>query len=186
MNPWRSDYHAELGLVYFDDGNWTAAAAACRDALRLRASWVEVRKRLVQCYLHLGNTEAALSEHETVRAFRIPLSLIQDLGRDGWRSDLQARRRSIHTLIPASDAIQAITSDEGSGTLAFASSQSPFEPPFPPAEISTKLSRPEVRIVATGMPPADAWMTPESRIAPVSDVADPPVTASGPSGAIAE
>ena len=32
-NPWRSDYHAELGLVYFIDGNWTAAAAACRDAL---------------------------------------------------------------------------------------------------------------------------------------------------------
>jgi Flp pilus assembly protein TadD len=65
-NAWRSEYHAELGLVYFDDGNWTAAAAACRDALRLRASWVEVRKRLVQCYLRMGNADAALAEQESV------------------------------------------------------------------------------------------------------------------------
>jgi Flp pilus assembly protein TadD len=72
INPWRSDYHAELGLVYFNEGSWNAAAAACRDALGLRASWVEVRKRLVQCYLYLGDTEAALREQETVRAFEPP------------------------------------------------------------------------------------------------------------------
>jgi Flp pilus assembly protein TadD len=72
INPWRSDYHAELGLVYFDQGNWSAAAAACREALRLRASWLEVRKRLVQCYLYLGDNKAALSEQEIVRAFDSP------------------------------------------------------------------------------------------------------------------
>ena len=33
VNPWRSDYHAELAHVYFYDGKWNAAAAACRDTL---------------------------------------------------------------------------------------------------------------------------------------------------------
>jgi hypothetical protein len=69
INPWRSDYHAELALVYFDDGNWNAAAAASRDALELRPSWVDVRKRLAQCYRHLGEFEAALGEEETIRGF---------------------------------------------------------------------------------------------------------------------
>jgi hypothetical protein len=68
QNPWRSDYHAELGLVYFNDGNWSASAAACRDALALRASWLDVRKRLVQCYLRMGNADAALAEQESVLA----------------------------------------------------------------------------------------------------------------------
>ena len=71
-NPWRSDYHAELGLVYFNAGNWSASAAACRDALQLRASWVEVRKRLVQCYRYLGDQNSRASEQETVRAFESP------------------------------------------------------------------------------------------------------------------
>ncbi len=69
INPWRSDYHAELALVYFDDGNWSAAAAASRLALELRPSWVEVRERLARCYRHLGQIEAALREEEILRGF---------------------------------------------------------------------------------------------------------------------
>ncbi len=30
INPWRSDYHAELAFVYFYDRNWQASADACR------------------------------------------------------------------------------------------------------------------------------------------------------------
>jgi len=72
VNPWRSDYRAELALVYFHDRNWQASADACRETLRLNSSWVEVRKWLVQCYLQLGNVEAARSELETVLGFDPP------------------------------------------------------------------------------------------------------------------
>ena len=55
INPWRSDYRAELALIYFRDRRWNESADACRETLRLNPSWLEVRKWLVQCYLHLGN-----------------------------------------------------------------------------------------------------------------------------------
>ena len=61
VNPWRSDYHAELALVYFDDGNWSAARDSSRLALDLRPSWVDVRERLARCYRHLGQIDACAS-----------------------------------------------------------------------------------------------------------------------------
>ena len=33
VNPWRSDYRADLAFVYFYERNWQASADACRDAL---------------------------------------------------------------------------------------------------------------------------------------------------------
>ena len=72
INPWRSDYHAELAFVYFHDRDWQASADACRQALRLNSSRVNVRKLLVQCYLNLGNSEAARGELETVLGFDPP------------------------------------------------------------------------------------------------------------------
>ncbi len=71
-NRWRSDYHAELALLDFRDGDWQASADACREALRLNASSVTVRKLLVQCYLNLGNVEAARGELATVLGFDPP------------------------------------------------------------------------------------------------------------------
>jgi tetratricopeptide (TPR) repeat protein len=71
-NPWRSDYRAELALLYLRERNWQASADACRETLRLNPSWVEVRKWLVQCYLQLGNPEAARGELETVLGFDPP------------------------------------------------------------------------------------------------------------------
>ena len=70
--PSRSDYHAELALVYFHDANWSEAAAAFRNSLRLRPSWVEVRQWLVECYIHLGDAEGATEERETLRGFDPP------------------------------------------------------------------------------------------------------------------
>jgi tetratricopeptide (TPR) repeat protein len=71
-NRWRSDYHAELALLSFRDGDRQASADACREVLRLNPSSVTVRKLLVQCYLNLGNVEAARGELETVLGFDPP------------------------------------------------------------------------------------------------------------------
>ena len=38
INPWRSDYYAELAFVYFNDGDWQASAGAAGQALRLNSS----------------------------------------------------------------------------------------------------------------------------------------------------
>jgi tetratricopeptide (TPR) repeat protein len=72
INPWRSDYHAELALAQLDLRNWDAAASACKEALRLNPSFVEVRKWLVRSYLHLGNTAAARSELQVILGFNPP------------------------------------------------------------------------------------------------------------------
>jgi len=72
VNPWRSDYHAELALISFHDRRWNESADACREALRLNPSWLEVRKWLVQCYLHLGKLDAARAELEIVLGFDPP------------------------------------------------------------------------------------------------------------------
>ncbi len=69
VNRWRSDYHAELANVYLYDGKWKEAAAACRDTLELRPTWVEVRRWLVRCYERLGDTEAARREQGIVLGF---------------------------------------------------------------------------------------------------------------------
>jgi Flp pilus assembly protein TadD len=69
VNRWRSDYHAELANVYLYDGKWKEAAAACRDTLELRPTWVEVRRWLVRCYDRLGDTEAARREQGIVLGF---------------------------------------------------------------------------------------------------------------------
>jgi tetratricopeptide (TPR) repeat protein len=72
VNPWRSDYHAELAFVYFYKGDWQASADTCRASLRLSAASLRVRKLLVQCYLNLGNTDAARAELETILGFDPP------------------------------------------------------------------------------------------------------------------
>jgi predicted CXXCH cytochrome family protein len=72
VNPWRSDYRGELALVYFRDRAWRASADCCREALRLNPAWVEVRKWLMECYLHLGDREAARRELAIVLGFDPP------------------------------------------------------------------------------------------------------------------
>jgi len=72
ISPRRSDYHAELALVYLHDRNWGASADECREALRLNPCWVEVRKWLVQCLLQLGDLAAARGELAIVLGFDPP------------------------------------------------------------------------------------------------------------------
>ncbi len=72
VNPWRSDYRAELALRETATRDWKAAAEACREALRLNPFVTPVRRRLVQCYLHLGQREAARAELDVILGFDPP------------------------------------------------------------------------------------------------------------------
>jgi Tfp pilus assembly protein PilF len=72
ISPWRPDYRAELAALYVLGRDWSTAAEACRETLRLNPADVETRIRLVQCYLHLGNPTAARSEFQTVLGFDPP------------------------------------------------------------------------------------------------------------------
>ena len=72
INPWRSEYRAELASLYFQTRDWRAAAAACRETLRLNPANLEVRKLLVGCLLRLGDQPAARAEFDTLMAFKPP------------------------------------------------------------------------------------------------------------------
>ena len=72
ISPWRPDYQAELAPLYFRNRDWNAAAAACRESLRLDPTNLTVRKLLVRCELHLGHADVARRELETVLGFDPP------------------------------------------------------------------------------------------------------------------
>ncbi len=72
VNPWRSDYHADLALAALRIRDWPTTAGASRQALRLNPALVQVRKWLVQSELHLGNRKAARQEFETLLRFDPP------------------------------------------------------------------------------------------------------------------
>jgi tetratricopeptide (TPR) repeat protein len=59
INPWRSDYRLGLARVCFRAGDWAAAIAACREAIRLDPELSEARSLLVQCYLRSHEPERA-------------------------------------------------------------------------------------------------------------------------------
>ena len=69
ISPWRSDYQAELALLYFRARDWPAAAETSRNALRLNPADLETRKLLVRCYIRLGDADAARGEFMTLLAF---------------------------------------------------------------------------------------------------------------------
>jgi hypothetical protein len=72
VNPWRSRYHGELALLYFHERDWHASARACRDALRLDPTWLDLRRCLFQCYLNLGEIKAAETELALLLLFQPP------------------------------------------------------------------------------------------------------------------
>ena len=72
ISPWRADYQAELGPLYFKIRDWRSAAKACREALRLDPTNLAVRHFLVRCELHLGNVEAARRELQILLGFDPP------------------------------------------------------------------------------------------------------------------
>jgi predicted CXXCH cytochrome family protein len=62
IDPWRSDYRAELASLLFQNRDWRAAASACREALRLNPLDISARKLLVRSFLRLGDSAAARRE----------------------------------------------------------------------------------------------------------------------------
>jgi tetratricopeptide (TPR) repeat protein len=72
ISPWRPDYRAELAPLYFKSRDWRAAAAACRETLRLNPTNLTVRELLVRCELHLGHLDPARRELQTLLGFDPP------------------------------------------------------------------------------------------------------------------
>jgi Flp pilus assembly protein TadD len=64
VNPWQSDYHLALASLCYKAGDWPAAVAACRDAIRLNPELVEARSLLVQCYLRSREPDKADAEFQ--------------------------------------------------------------------------------------------------------------------------
>ena len=70
VNPWRSDYHADMALAALQIRDWPTVAEASRQALRLNPNLLQVRKWLVQSELHLGDRDAARKEFEAPSGIR--------------------------------------------------------------------------------------------------------------------
>jgi predicted CXXCH cytochrome family protein len=64
VNPWCSEYHLALANVCCQTGDWPAAIAACREALRLNPELFEARTPLIQCYLWSNQRDKADAELE--------------------------------------------------------------------------------------------------------------------------
>ena len=56
INPLRRAYHADLASLLFRGRDWTAAAAASREAIRLSPADLATRKLLVRTYLRMGDS----------------------------------------------------------------------------------------------------------------------------------
>ncbi len=88
LNPWRWQSHQDLAAAHALRQDWTSAAAACGQALKLNPASLPARSLLVGCCLKLGDRSRAQAE------FRIMLALTppdrqEDLRR--WFSQQQAR-----------------------------------------------------------------------------------------------
>jgi Flp pilus assembly protein TadD len=72
INPTRWAYHADLASLLFRGRDWTAAAAAGREAIRLSPADLATRKLLVRTYLRMGDSQTANRELRTLLAFDPP------------------------------------------------------------------------------------------------------------------
>ena len=76
----QSDYHlaAASANICCQVGDWPAAIAACREALRLNPDLFEARSLLVQCYLRSRELDKADAEFQIMLRF-------YSAGRDIWQ-----------------------------------------------------------------------------------------------------
>jgi hypothetical protein len=72
VNPWRSDYHADMALAALQFRDWPTASEASRQALRLNPNLLQVRRWLVQSELRRGDRDAARKELEDLLSFDPP------------------------------------------------------------------------------------------------------------------
>jgi Tetratricopeptide repeat/Doubled CXXCH motif (Paired_CXXCH_1) len=69
LNPWRSDYRLPLAGVCRRTGDWPAAIAACREAIRINPELFEARSLLIQCYLWSNQPDKAEAELQILFGF---------------------------------------------------------------------------------------------------------------------
>jgi predicted CXXCH cytochrome family protein len=69
LNPWRSEYRLSLAGVCRRAGDWPAAVAACREAIRINPELFEARSLQIQCYLWSNQPEKAEAELQTLLRF---------------------------------------------------------------------------------------------------------------------
>jgi hypothetical protein len=69
VDPWRSNYRLALAGDNARVGDWPAAIAACREAIRLNPELMPARSLLVQCYLRSGEPARADAEFQTMLRF---------------------------------------------------------------------------------------------------------------------
>jgi Flp pilus assembly protein TadD len=69
VNPWRSDCHLVLAQACRQAGDWPAAVAECREAIRLNPELFEARALLIQCYLWSNQANKADAELQVLRHF---------------------------------------------------------------------------------------------------------------------
>jgi tetratricopeptide (TPR) repeat protein len=87
VDPWRSDYHLALATACYHAGDWPAAVAACREAIRLNPELIDARSLLVQCYLRSNEPEKADGEFQILVRF-YPAS------RDVWQEWYEQQKRA--------------------------------------------------------------------------------------------
>src|SRR5207249_274330 len=68
-NPWRSEYRLALARMCSLTGDWPAAVAACREAIRINPELFEARSFLIECYLWADEPEKADAELQTLLRF---------------------------------------------------------------------------------------------------------------------
>jgi predicted CXXCH cytochrome family protein len=69
VDPWRSDYQLAMATACYHAGDWPAAVAACREAIRLNPELIDARSLLVQCYLRSNEPEKADGEFQVLLRF---------------------------------------------------------------------------------------------------------------------
>jgi Flp pilus assembly protein TadD len=72
MSPWRASYRTGLAALCFQERDWSGAASACREAVRLDPFDLEARRRLVRALLHLGERATAGEELRALLALGPP------------------------------------------------------------------------------------------------------------------
>src|SRR5262249_33215438 len=72
VNPWRWEYHHELGMINAQLRDWPAAIASCRKALQLHPASIVSRAQLLNSYIQMGDRANAQAEFETYLGFNPP------------------------------------------------------------------------------------------------------------------
>jgi Tfp pilus assembly protein PilF len=87
VDPWRSEYHLAMAEVCAQAGDWPAALASCREALRINPELLEARSLLIRGYLYSGAPQQADAEFQT-------LLRLYPASREVWQQWYEQQKRT--------------------------------------------------------------------------------------------